>query len=827
MSRSPLDHPRLAVIDRKLDSGELDEAQHLLAQLGDNYFFRHATTYLASRLLYLRGTLDEESLIERLVRVLNETHDFPEAEALLAQAKAGTLVKQAPVPRSSRPPPASLGSQPPGPEIEIAFGSRHLPERPRLGTPEIPRAGRLPDVAHEAKAARPGSIPDLEIAGAPPPGFAAEAAPARRTPARPAAPPAGPREESLQLTERAPVRARDSEPIAGARYSSTPSASEAVSLRKKSTGPGRPAGSSSPAARRQYTEPIIGTEPPAPAERASLFEVAGLLDAGRADEALNVLATRGDPAEPDHALLKARALARAGRGAEAVEVARRLGAAPLLEPTIRAGVARLALELGEVDFGLEQAARAHEEDPIQPTIRLTYAWAALRRARRSADPELVSYASLALRELVGDGGPHEGLLLGLRACVEAHSGDALRALRLAERAIALEPSADAYAALAMAAARLGRPDDVKRASALLRDKSPAEAAALGASLEAHGEELFELVTKPESIYAPAASPDTEASSLWGPLEMAVVQGHWRQAFETFAQLGADTLSQVSAATRHEPPALAAVAASFLTVAPISRDLAPFDQTPWSLLRIADLFALLSRGAAEVAIDHPLATLIGAYVGESLRLCYRARWSGTLDDPASREVTGEQGAFRPFALVLAALAGRGDLSAAASRAEAVASDKTVLPHLPAVTPLCPWDPAQWPAPSRLPHYAVALERSVISVLCAERTGSGLDGSMASLNALDEHVERIAPKRAPLHADTRWARRATVLLGAYLGEVLRRETGADWSKPDSLELGPTSYRLVLPSGREAWPMEHVFARLTAGAVSLHEYALRIDR
>lgn len=827
MSRSPLDHPRLAVIDRKLDAGELDEAQHLLAQLGDNYFFRHATTYLASRLLYLRGTLDEESLIERLVRVLNETHDFPEAEALLAQAKAGTLVKQAPAPRSSRPPPASLGSQPPGPEIEIAFGSRHAPDRPRPGSPEIPRAGRVPDVAPRPRAARPESIPDLEIAGAPPPGFVVEAAPAGVTPAKPVRPSPAPPGEGLQLTERTPLRARDSEPIAGARYSASPGASEAVSLRQKSTGPGRPAGSSSPAARRQYTEPIIGTEPPVPAERASLFEVAALLDAGRPEEALELLTTRGDPEEPDHALLRARALARAGRDAEATELARRLGAAPLLEPTVRAGVARLALELGEVDLGLAQAARAHEEDPVQPTIRLTYAWAALRRARRSTDPELVSRAALALRELVGDGGPHEGLLLGLRACVEAHSGDALRALRLAERALDLEPSADGYAALAMAAARLGRPDEVRRASALLRDKSPAEAAALGASLEAHGEELFELRAKPESIAAPAASPATEASSLWGPLEMALVEGQWKQAFETFAQLGADTLSQVNAATRHEPPALAAVAASFLTVAPISRDLAPFDQTPWSLMRVADLFGLLSRGSTGVAVDHPLVSLVGAYVGEALRLCYRARWQGAQDDPGAREVSGERGTFRPFALVAAALAGRSDLSAAASRAQGDATSGTVLPHLPAVTPLCPWDPAQWPAPSRLPHYAVALERSVISVLCAERTGSGLDGSMASLNALDEHVERVAPKHAPPHADTRWARRATVLIGAYLGEVLRRETGADWSKRDSLELGPASYRLVLPSGREAWPVEHVFARLTTGAVSLHDYALRIDR
>jgi len=827
MARSPLDHPRLAIIDKKLDAGALDEAQHLLAQLGDNYFFRHATTYLASRLLFLRGTLDEEGLAERLARVIDDTHEFPEAEALLAQVRSGTLPRGSGAARSSRPPPAAASSrppaarnsQPPGQELAVAFGARGI-SKDELASPQIPRAGRVPEVSRPKPAGRPDSIPDLEIPGGkgPAPGFA---------PTPPAAA-VRPREgEAMELTARTPsTRARPSEPAPGARYSSAAGGSEQIALKRRSVPPDR-ARSSSPA-RRAYTEPIIGSDAPAPAaERASLFEVTALLDAGRPEDALAVLAKHGEAGEPDHALLHARALARAGRRAEALELGRRLGAAPLLDPTIRAGVARLALELDEVELGLEQAGRAHEEDPTQPTIRLTYAWAALRRARRVADPELVSRASLALRELVGDGGPHEGLLLGLRACVEAHAGDALRALRLAERAVDLEPTADGWAALAMAAARLGRPDDVRRASAHLLEKSAAEAAALQHSLEAHGEELFELRAQPESLYAPAASAGVEASSLWGPLELAVVDGHWRQVFGTVAQLAADTLAQVTPATLHEPPALAAVAASFLTVAPISRDLSPYDQTPWGLRRVSDLVALLSRGAADVSVTHPLVALLGAYVGESLRLRHRARWQGSADQPASRVVIGERGSYLPYVLVADGLAGKGDLAVVADAAVAEAAHHTVLPHLPAVTPICPWDPAQWPAPSRLPHYAAALQRSVISILCAERTGTGLDGSLASLTALDEYVERIAPRLAPLHNDARWARRATVLLGAYLGEVLRRESGGDWSKRDGLELGPASYRLVLPSGRELWPVEHVFARLSASAVSLHEYARRAER
>lgn len=810
MGRSPLDHPRLAVIDKKLDAGELDEAQHLLSQLGDNYFFRHATTYLASRLLFLRGTLDEAGLVERLNRVLTETHDFPEAEALLTRAKSGTLAR-ASAARSSRPPPVPLGSQPPGADVEIAFAGRQLPEdRRRLEQPEIPRAGRVPDVGMPARPERPASIPDLLPGGAPPPGFSAEAGAKK--------PPRTEPEEILRLSE----RTRDPQLSA---YSSAPGVSEQIALARKSTAP-RPASQttgSKPV--RSRTEPIIGSEPPAATkEAASLFEIAGLLDAGKPTEALSLLAQRGAPDEPDHALLMARALARAGRHAEAKELAKRLAAAPLLEPTIRAGVARLALELDDVELGLEQAERAHEEDPTHATIRLTYAWAALRRARRTAEASLVSRASLALRELVGDGGPHEGLLLGLRACVEAHAGDAVRAFRLAERSVAFEPSADGFAALAMAAARLGRADEAKRAITGLREKSASEAAALAASLDAHGDGLFALGARPDSIYAPAGSAALESASLWGPLELAVIEGHWKDAWGTFAQLASDTLAQVSSGTRHEPPALAAVAAAFATIAPVSRDLAPYDQTPWSLLRLADLLALFSRGATGVDLDHPLVTLLGTYVGETLRLATAGRWHGPADDPAARELASDRGSWRPFVMVAAALAGKSDVGAAAEALEAEASQRQLASHLPAVTPICPWDPAQWPAPSRLPHYAAALQRSVVSILCAERTGSGLDGTLASLNALDEHLERIAPREAPPPPDARWARRATVLFGAYLGEVLRRETGADWTKKDGLELGPASYRLVLPSRREAFPVEHVFARLSAKAIPLHEWALR---
>lgn len=824
MGRSPLDHPRLAIIEKKLDAGELDEAQHLLSQLGENYFFRHATTYLASRLLYLRGTLDEAGLVERLKRLVNETPEFPEAEALLNQARSGSLAHG----RTSRPPP--LRSRPPKQLDELPLGARTPSEaRRRLINPNIPRAGRVPSLVDASDADEPEGevetaprerIPDLVPGHSqPPPGFGVSA---RREPSRVA--------PDVQLSPPpmpGPVPEAVAEDPNVSRYAALPDLTEEVQIvrqRAPAPRPSAPAPARTPPRAPFPSESLIGAEEPPARVTSSLFDIATLLDRGEIADALQALEARGAPEEPEHALMAARVYARAGRSAEARELCLRLGRAPLLDPLLRAGVARLALDLGEEELAFEQSDRAHEEDPTQPTVRLTFAWAALRRARRTAEPDLVSRASLALRELVGDGGPHEGLLLALRAAVEAHAGDAERALRLAERSLELEPSADGHAALAMAAARLGRADEAKRASVWLRKESPVEAKALEESLSRHGDSLFDLRAKPESMYAPAGSAELEASSVWGPLEHSVIHGEWESAWNTFSQLALDTIAQMSATARHEAPALAAVAASFLTVAPVSRELAPFDQTPWSLERLEELLSLFGRANPKLHLEHPFVVLLGAYVGETLRHSFGARWEPGLEASGRATVRGSAGTWQPLHMVADVLARTRRLGADTLVVDFETSGALARPHLPAVTPICPWDPAPWPSPSRLGRYALALEHSVIAQLCRQRTGRALDGTRASLHALDDHLDRIAPRRAPLSADPTWARRIVVLAGAYLGEVMRREIGGAWLKAVSRPSGPDSYVLRFGNGRDALPVQHVHERIARGAVPLHEWASR---
>src|SRR5258706_12919645 len=91
MTKGPLDHPRLRAIERKLDAGQIEEPHHLLGQLGQDEFFRHATAYLVIRVRYLRGQLDDEGVRQRLETLIAESGSFPEAEALLDAARTGTM----------------------------------------------------------------------------------------------------------------------------------------------------------------------------------------------------------------------------------------------------------------------------------------------------------------------------------------------------------------------------------------------------------------------------------------------------------------------------------------------------------------------------------------------------------------------------------------------------------------------------------------------------------------------------------------------------------------------------------------------------------------
>ena len=127
---------------------------------------------------------------------------------------------------------------------------------------------------------------------------------------------------------------------------------------------------------------------------------------------------------------------------------------------------------------------------------------------------------------------------------------------------------------------------------------------------------------------------------------------------------------------------------------------------------------------------------------------------------------------------------------------------------------------------LPRLAVAFSQSVVELYCVEFGGGPLDRSPVGLHSLDAYVALLAPKSARPASSARWIERASVLIGAYLGEVLREALGATWRDLIGAPIGPESYTLLLPDGGSTHPITQAYDRLSGRTSDLlSHYAARL--
>ncbi|MCA9632722.1 MAG: hypothetical protein KC766_33950, partial [Myxococcales bacterium] len=611
-------------IDELLDARELDRAATALMQLGEIELFRHATAYLTTRLLFLRGRLDAEEVAQRLEDLLKEVTSFPEATTLLEAARSGELTEfgtarklklekearrseaaatqrrdsephhqvltqaaivhhdsDAPIPdepdlgdagteddldltpsaseddlgaairpsipkapglprawaassetnaeqsgepawvipslgpRAARPmdslpipdlPPslrAGASTVPPldqlGPKLTDAGSSAALhvssvPPPPRVPAPPnvpAPEPSRQAQVMSPAEPALSSNLSDGSQRPGPTPGPVGVAIP--RAPAVPnlipranEVEPAGPGGGSLspsgeypaiEFTAYDPLKRKSQLPPRAGLYSSTPAAPEVSDA--------QPRAAVREAQPKVHNLREVRSVPPPPDPGTSLFQLASWLDEGHPDRVLD--AAQPHASDPEQRLMRCRALIQLGRDETAATELEALGAFPLLEPEVRASVARLLIELGLSDQALHQADQAYRDDPESDPARLALAWAAVRVDRRHNEPIWVKRAHTALAALSTDQNPYPALTLALRSCVLASIGEADKAISVAQRALGLDPdSVDAVAAIALAAARLGRGRDAQEAWCRLLDLDHREADALSATLTALG-----------------------------------------------------------------------------------------------------------------------------------------------------------------------------------------------------------------------------------------------------------------------------------------------------------------------------------------------------
>ena len=269
-----------------------------------------------------------------------------------------------------------------------------------------------------------------------------------------------------------------------------------------------------------------------------------------------------------------------------------------------------------------------------------------------------------------------------------------------------------------------------------------------------------------------------------------------------------------------------ITARHLTQAPILRHFAPFDFSLFSIARLDAALALLYRGNVGPVTELRTRVLIGlgAYVGECLRQAYAGEWVGTAADLLRLHIEGQGLCFAPLR----------DMHARLQGGQALEVGDTPLPHPGAeplgqrvaldVAPPTPWDPASWPNLAQIGLVGSQLGGSPVGMFCAA-VELPLDLSFASLRAIDRYVTLLAPPLAPPDPEAIWVRRASVLVGAYMGEVLRSTRGGSW-EPLRGDLRPEAYRVSLPGGAIALPVAAAFERLSGRRLEHpSDYARRI--
>jgi len=368
-------------IEARLNAGSFEDAQRLLAQLGVGQEHVHATTYFATRILYQRGKLDLPGVIARLGELLAVCPEFPEARSMLNAAERGTL----------RPDTTSFNraTVPPPPEEEDDDSDRptepgHAPSsvptiEARLKTPQAPGIPRAPLV--------PRFTPRENVppSYAPPPEL-------ELTPPELELPPiSNPWNDTLS----APPPSSTSNP----RIASAPPMALELGPHDGMTRAGLG---------DRNTAPSPGA-PGHEAESPSVFLIATWLSERDFERALSAVDKLGAETSPELSLLEVRALIGLGRKAAARRSLDRLCRAPLLDPDLRAAVARLLIELHDLDRAETQARRAHSEDPKSELSRLTLAWAVARREAWLPTPRSASELSELLAEITPEAGPMPAL----------------------------------------------------------------------------------------------------------------------------------------------------------------------------------------------------------------------------------------------------------------------------------------------------------------------------------------------------------------------------------------------------------------------------------
>ncbi|HEX2880042.1 MAG TPA: hypothetical protein VHO25_10975 [Polyangiaceae bacterium] len=308
----------------------------------------------------------------------------------------------------------------------------------------------------------------------------------------------------------------------------------------------------------------------------------------------------------------------------------------------------------------------------------------------------------------------------------------------------------------------------------------------------------------------------------------VLAGKHETAVASLARPAGEQLAPFLQSGELNPTTLGAVAASFLSVSPVTREFAPYDLSLHSLARLeAALDVLFGPDPLPApSPNNPLLVLLGQYIGEALRQAHQGSWEGSFQHYDRARVLVGHRSWQPFQLIFdrwqfgnGAPIRIGIQSALSQRDSPAWAHRIVCP----IEPPMPWSEGLWPNVMLMPDLAGYVSQGIIARYCETALRQPLDGSMSSVAALDGFVGLIAPPGIATDPNEAWVRRIAVLLGAYLGEVLcRAAAGTGWLSSNETANNPDAYVMVLRNGRHAQPVTEILSRFgQAAKIRLSDY------
>jgi hypothetical protein len=735
-----MDNELLRSIEQKLDAGDLNSAQKMLATADPFYTHGTAVSYLTTRLLYLRSRITEQEAVQRLRDLRSSVEHFPELDRLIAE------LDPKPEPSDAPPPPVSAPL--------VVEPTRYPSQQP---LPESPDSA-LPLPAIETTSSPTNKIPP--------------------TPDSVLSAPSEPRDEVVVVPPDVPP------PEPQISSLSEPPPAAPISMRA-SLRPGRPTldisnlsldskKPSVPPSKAETVPPSVPrlSESPAPQSVARVSEappssVARLSDAvpppSAAPVPLAKLSLRSQP--------------------------------PLSEPLS--------------DPQSWDTKKSDEADMLRPEPGKP-APVSKKPAAGSIKPAPVSArGAVTLSEAPTLKPPSESIKPAPTSTRNSTPSDEAETLKPGPASGKRAPAAaDAFTNV----------PESEIPTVPITLPPPEPMAPRRSEPSVRGQSSMPPRTRPR----PSIKPSLPTSmQLGNDADALLVMGNGDEALRLIEEQAQVRLAlQPGGPSETNPKVLAQLAAKFFTTAPALRDFAPYDLSLWSIPRLdAALDLILGEAPLKLPTDthHPILRFLGSYVGETLRHTHQGEWAGDFSDPENAHVIVGAHVLHPFQLIserwkqgATARIKSNVRSALGNRNSPTWQRSQPCP----IDPPMPWPSQQeWPEISALPELAITLSHSVIALYCQSSGGLRLDGSPASVAALDSYLNLIAPTSFEGAATSGWARRVSALVGAYVGQVLCRSATGVWEQ-DASATAPHRFSIALAKHRVTHPLEVVLERLSKG-------------